>query len=205
LVGHSLGANIAQVLAAAHRSEFAGVVLIDPARHDDLLEDWRKGDSAALGIDGCGAKCALGVVAQRTGLIRFATRSVGSRNYSPEEAVEYRQGLRKPSHLPTSLASLSYSPKTGVQTRAARAFGDLPLTILYSADTRETARGESEEELSRWHAATLDSMRVLATGSTRGRGPIVIPGVTHVTIVLDSASRALIVNEVMRMVRPDAP
>jgi pimeloyl-ACP methyl ester carboxylesterase len=204
LVGHSLGANIAQVHAARHPDRLLGVVLLDPARADDLLEGFDKGDSAALAIDACGARCVLGASAQRIGLIRLASRSAGDRNYSPAEAREYRAGLRQPSHLPTALATLAFAPKTAVQTRAARGFRDLPLTVIYSARTRTPAKGETEEDVARWHAATLDSMRVIASGSSRGRGPVVIPEVTHTTLVLDPAARRIIVAEVLRIARGEA-
>jgi pimeloyl-ACP methyl ester carboxylesterase len=205
LVGHSLGANIAQVYAAEHASDLAGVVLLDPGRHDDMAEDFKGDDSAAMRINSCGWTCAAASGATRLGVTRVAARKAGKKNLTPEEARVYRLGLHRPRTNRTLLGTLHYLPKSAIQTRAARSFGSVPVTIMYSENTRPPTGKETADSVAHWHAATLDSMRVLLQGTTQPRGPIVVPGVTHTTMVLDEKARALIVGEVMRMARSASP
>ena len=42
-------------------------------------------------------------------------------------------------------------------------------------------------------------MRELAAGSSRGRGPVVVPGATHVSVVTQPAGIGTIVAETLRL------
>jgi pimeloyl-ACP methyl ester carboxylesterase len=202
LVGHSLGANIAQVYAATHPDDLAGTILLDPARQDDMLSDFEGSDSAAAAIDGCGWKCTVATGAAWTGLARLGALSAGRKNLTPEERAVYRAGIVRAKVVRTTIATLEFLPKIGIQTRAARAFGDVPVTIMYSENTRNPSGRETADSVRIWHANTLDSMRVLLQGTTHPRGPIVLPAVSHTSMILDERARALIVEEVLRLARP---
>jgi pimeloyl-ACP methyl ester carboxylesterase len=201
LVGHSLGANIAQVYASRYASDLAGVVLLDPGRHDDMLEDFTRGDSAALAISGCGWKCGLASGAAWLGVPRLAARNAGKKNFTPEEAEVYRAWLVRPAAVSRTIATLEYLPMSGVQTRAARSFGTTPVTIMYSQDTRQPTGDETPADVVAWHAATLDSMRAILQGTTQPNGPVILPGVTHTTMVLQPDAIRSISSEVLRLTR----
>ena len=204
LVGHSLGANIAQVYAATYPNELAGAILLDPGQHNELMEDFKGGDSLAARINSCGWKCPAASAMARLGITRLTARSAGKKSLTKEEAKLYRLGLAKSSTVKTVLGVLAYLPKSALQIRAARDFGRVPVTIMYSEHTRLPEGKETSDSVAIWHAKTLDSMRVLVQGSARPRGPIIVPSVTHVTMVLDSSAVRMVVTEVMRMVHADS-
>ncbi|HEX9895251.1 MAG TPA: alpha/beta hydrolase, partial [Gemmatimonadales bacterium] len=95
LVGHSLGANIAQVYAASHPGDLAGIVLLDPGTPDDLLEDFTGTDSAALAITSCGWKCTLASATAWFGVVRFITRNAGRKTLLGEDGSAYRAALAR--------------------------------------------------------------------------------------------------------------
>ena len=201
LVGHSLGANIAAHYAAAHPEDLAGVVLVDPGVPEDMLEDFRGTETEALAIDDCGWKCGAGAAAARTGLVRLAMRmaGAGSKTLTPAENARYRAEMSRPSSLRAAVGSLVFLPKSALQARDARGFGDVPVTVVYSGDTRKPEGDETPADVARWHARTLERMRELAAGSSRGRGPVVVPGATHVSVVTQPAGIGAIVAETLRL------
>jgi pimeloyl-ACP methyl ester carboxylesterase len=201
LVGHSLGANIAQIYGASHTADLAGVVLIDPSTPDDLLEDFEGPDSLALATSGCGWKCGMASGMARLGVIRLATRRAGRTRFSEADARAYRAGIARPRHNRAALGSLLAGPKTGAQTQLATQFGDLPVTVLFTEKTRGPSGKETEADVAIWHALKLQQMRTLLAGTTRGRGPIVVPNATHVSVTLEAESARLIAAETLRLIR----
>jgi pimeloyl-ACP methyl ester carboxylesterase len=201
LVGHSLGANIAQVYGATHREDLAGIVLIDPATPDDLLEDFTGTDSAALAMTSCGWQCSAASAVARLGAVRIPARKAGRRNFDADDGQVYRAGLVRPSAVRATVGSMLFIPKTAVQTRRAVQFGDLPVTVLFSENTREPQGEETVADVARWHALKLTQMGELLTGTSRARGPVVVPNVTHVTVIFDSAAVRSIAAEVLRLIR----
>ncbi len=206
VVGHSLGANIAGYYAATYRGDVAGAVLLDPGTPEDMLEDFKGSEGDARKITGCGWRCAAAVVAGNLGLARLALHLVfpGTKQFSARENAMYLAGLSRARALRAMAGALAFLPKSAIEFRDARSFGDTPLTVIYSGNTRKPSGAETPADVAAWHALTLDRMRGLVAGSTRGRGPLIVPGVTHTSLVFDSASVALIASEVLRLARlPD--
>jgi pimeloyl-ACP methyl ester carboxylesterase len=199
-VGHSLGANYAQVYAGSFPGDLAGIVLIDPGAPKDLLEDFRGDRPAALAIAGCGWKCSVATWATRLGLTRVLTQFMPARRMSPQIHRLYRVGLAQPAAAATLIASLEFLPKTAYQVLAVPGYGTLPLTILNSGALRRPEGSETPHDVEVWHQGYLDLMRQIAAGSSRGRGPIVVPGATHSSIVLDSEHARTVIAEIERIV-----
>jgi pimeloyl-ACP methyl ester carboxylesterase len=109
LVGHSLGANIAEYYAGTFGDDLAGVVLIDPGTTEDLLEDFTGTESDARAIARCGWKCAAAAAAANLGVVRLATRKAGAKHMSPDDAAVYRAELAL-RHNATSSACSSFFP-----------------------------------------------------------------------------------------------
>jgi pimeloyl-ACP methyl ester carboxylesterase len=202
LVGHSLGANIAIYYAANFPDELAGAVLVDPGVPADWVDDYKGTDDDARRINGCGWKCGAMAGAANLGLGRLSARiaGAGSKTLSEPEVAQYRAGLAHARTMSATMGVLMFLPKSAVEAREARQFGNVPMTVIYSADTRKAQGRETANDVAAWHAATLDSMRVLLQGTTHPRGPIVVPGVTHTTVALDSGSVRIIAGETMRLV-----
>jgi pimeloyl-ACP methyl ester carboxylesterase len=187
-VGHSLGANLAQIYHHLYPEDIAGLVLIDPGTVVDMLEDFDGNEQDALAIDGCGWQCGLASTAAYLGLVRLAARKAGTRLMDEETNAIYRAGLARPRTVTAILGSLKALPKTAYQVAAAERFGDVPLTVLYSENTRKPEGEETEADVAAWHAATLERMGELAARSSRGTGPVVIPDTTHMSITLAPAA-----------------
>jgi hypothetical protein len=105
------------------------------------------------------------------------------------------------------MAVVAFLPKTAVQLKHATQFGDLPVTVFFSANTRKPSGNETDADVAKWHERKLTQMRQLLQGSTFPRGPIVVPNVTHTSMVLAPESVRLITGEVLRITQraPTSP
>jgi len=74
------------------------------------------------------------------------------------------------------------------------------VTVVFSSDRKPQGK-ETKADVAAWHALTLQRMAELLRGTTRGRGPIVVPRSTHLTVVLDTPGVTTIASETMRLVR----
>ena len=200
-VGHSLGANLAQIHARLFPEDVAGMVLIDPGRPVDMLEDFEGTRDDAAAIEGCGWKCVAASVATRLGLVRFATRNAGRNTLSAERQALYHAGLSRQTTTRTVIGYLDLLPKTAWQNIDSDDFQDIPLTVVYSSDTRRPEGDETEDDVARWHREVLADMETLAARSTRGRGPVVIEGATHTSIVTDTRFIGPVIEEIRYVAR----
>ena len=205
LIGHSLGANIAEYYAATFGADLAGAVLIDPGTTEDLLEDFDGSEAKAMSITSCGWKCTAAAAAANLGVLRIVTRKAGAKHMSREDAAAYRAEIARSRTQRNVVGALEFLPKTAFELRAMKSFGSVPITVVYSEKTRGPEGKETVADVDAWHALTLDRMRALLRLTTRGRGPIIVPGVTHSTIVFDSAGVSTIVEETLRLVRLGRP
>jgi pimeloyl-ACP methyl ester carboxylesterase len=198
LVGHSLGANVAQIYAATRATDLKAVVLVDPGTPDDMLEDFSGSDSAAASAV-CGWKCSAAWVAGFVGLSRIGAHWAGTKWLTDDENAIYKAALARPRTVEAIVNTVILIPRTAVQTKAARSFGSVPISIFYSEKTRRPSGGETENDVRVWHDKKLDQMRTLLRGTTNGRGPFVVPGATHTSVTFDSAAVRSIAEEVRRL------
>jgi pimeloyl-ACP methyl ester carboxylesterase len=182
-VGHSLGADFGQVYYGAYPDDLAGLVLIDPGLPEDLLEDFHGDRAAALGLSGCGYKCLVARLATDLGVTRLATHLIKATLMSPTFKARYRSGLAQPAAAATIVGYLELLPKTAYQVLAVTDYRDLPFTVIYTEKTRKPEGKETEHDVEVWHAHVLDKMRELVALSTRGRGPVIVNGATHSSIL----------------------
>jgi pimeloyl-ACP methyl ester carboxylesterase len=199
-VGHSMGANLAQIHYSLFPEDIAGLVLIDPARPIDLLEDFEGTREEALAIETCGWMCGAATAATKVGLVRFMTRNAGKRTLGAERQRQYHAGMSQAATTRTVLAYLHFLPKTAYQNIDATTFDDTPLTIVYSGNTRKPEGEETEEDVVEWHRETMRDMAGLASRSTMGHGPVVIEGATHQSITIDHAYVEKVLAEIARVV-----
>ncbi|MDH4045541.1 MAG: alpha/beta hydrolase [Gemmatimonadota bacterium] len=198
-VGHSLGANLGLIHYGLFPANIAGLVLIDPGRTVDMLEDFAGTRADAEAITSCGWTCWAATAATRTGLVRLLVRSLGSRYMADEVVAAYRAGMARPFTVTTFAAYLTFLPKTAWQQRRVEDLGDLPLSIVYSGNTRRPEGDETEADVAAWHAETLEDMRALAARSTRGTGPLVVDSATHSSIVLAPEYARTVAAEILRV------
>lgn len=198
-VGHSLGANFGQIYYGAYPDDLEGLVLIDPGLPEDLLEDFHGGRAEAMAMTGCGYKCTLARLSTALGATRLATHLIKATTLSPTFRAQYRSGLARPSAAATIVGYLELLPKTAYQVLAVTGYRNLPFTVIYSEKTRKPEGKETEHDVEVWHAHVLDKMRELVALSTRGRGPVVVNGATH-SSVLAPQYLPLVAGEIERLV-----
>ena len=198
-VGHSLGANFGQVYYGAYPSDLAGLVLIDPGLPEDLLEDFHGDRAAALAISSCGYKCTVARLATEFGVTRLATHLIKATLMSPSFKAWYRSGLAEPAAAATIVGYLEVLPKTAYQVLAVTDYRDLPFTVIYTEKTRKPEGKETEQDVEVWHAHALDQMRQLVARSTDGRGPVVVKGATHSSILTPQFA-PIVAGEIERLV-----
>lgn len=200
-VGHSLGANLAQIHYRLFSDDIAGMLLIDPGRPVDMLEDFTGTREDAMAMTGCGWQCTLTSLATRVGLVRFVSRNAARRTLGDARQRVYCAGMSRQSAARTLVGYLTLLPMTAHQNLDATDFGDVPLTVVYSGDTRNPEDEETEADVARWHEEVLEDMAELAARSSRGIGPIVVEGATHQSIVIEEAHVAPVLEEIRRVVR----
>jgi len=187
-VGHSLGANFAQVYAAKYPKTVAAIVILEPGDPKDLLEDFHGTRADALAVSTCGWMCVAARTASFFGVPRIATSviTLGQKSFAghPEIRAEYTRGVSN-DWTPATIASLFDAvPATAFEDRDVKSFGDLPVLVLTSSRPREPDDGETEQALAVWRAGELKYFASLAAMSTHGSGPVIIPNSNHGTMTL---------------------
>lgn len=198
-VGHSLGANLAQLYAAAHPDHVAGLVLVDPGRPVDMLEDFEGTAEDAAAIESCGWTCGVGSAVARLGLMRLIMGGYESRHFDDATTRRYRAGMTRPESVATIASYLKFLPRTAHQLMdlSSSDYGNVPLVVLYSEKTRRPEGEETDADVADWHQAVLSDMAELAAQSSRGRGPIVVPDATHTSVVLAEDAVAQVLGEIV--------
>lgn len=182
-VGHSLGANFAEVYAAKYPHDVAGLVLLEPGLPRDLLEDFHATRAEAMALSPCDATCKAGWVAGVLGVPRIVIPliNLGAHSFAgaPDELAEYRRGLARTSNPAVTASFFAMVPKTAYQCADIRSFGDVPVLLIASSDPREPEGKETPHDVAVWTVGQRQYFAELAAMSTRGKGPVVIPHTTH--------------------------
>jgi len=135
-VGHSMGGNLAQIYYGAYPEEIAGIVVVDPGRPADMLEDYNGTEAKARERRKCGFSCGAGAAAANLGVVRLAARKAGSRHMSEEENRLYRIGAAQARSTRTLMGYLAFFPTMAYETMDITSFGDIPFSTILSGATR---------------------------------------------------------------------
>lgn len=185
-VGHSLGANFAQVYAALRPRDVEALVLIEPGDPRDLLEDFHGSRREAMALPACGPRCVASGIAGDLGVMRILAHFFGAKSYAGDAPTlaRYRAGISRSSMIGTTAAYLGALPKTAWQCLDVRSFGSLPLLTLATSELRRPEGRETPRDVIAWRQVYLRHLAAVTARSSRGSGPIVVPGSTHTSIVL---------------------
>jgi pimeloyl-ACP methyl ester carboxylesterase len=183
-VGHSLGANFAEIYAASYPADVQALVLIEPGDPKDMLEDFHGTRAEAMAQSAWGAPCVAAEIAAHLGIARLASSLHGSKSFSGDALAQYRAGIARSSAPAASIAYLISVPKTGYQCMDIQGFGSIPVLVLASSELREPEGKETELDVVEWRKRYVQYLASVAAKSTRGEGPVEIPQSTHSSIVL---------------------
>jgi pimeloyl-ACP methyl ester carboxylesterase len=194
-VGHSLGANFAQIYAARYPGDVEALVLIEPGVPADLLEDFHGTHADALAMDTrCTAICIVGWIAGELGISRLVVNHIvtGSKGFAnaPQAQAQYQASAARASASGVSVAYLNALPRIAVEVMRAKT--SAPVLILASAIAPPPDDGETAADMVRWRQRQLAWFTQLAAQSHHGEGPVTIPGADHTTMVTGAgASRTV--------------
>jgi pimeloyl-ACP methyl ester carboxylesterase len=200
-VGHSLGANFAIVYRAEYPQDVAALVLIEPGRPADLLEDFHGTRTDAMAAADCGISCYAAGAADFFGVVRLASHMIGHKTFDEYHRALYQAYLARPATMMTTLASLNAVPKTAYEDMDVRSFGDTPVLVFASA---ENLRGDDEfksvADYRAWRKVQHAYLASLAAMSKAGKGPVVIADSDHASMVLGEKQSATLVQQILAFV-----
>lgn len=188
-VGHSLGANFAQIYAARYPADVAALVLIEPGVPKDLLEDFHGTRREALALPAtCAAACQAAWVAGALAVPRLAVYASGAGGKtladSPLALAQYRAATARTSAAGVSLAYLDALPRIAWQVLDARLPSALPVLILASQIDPPPDADETAADMAKWRKAQLAYFATLTARSRDGTGPVIIAGASHSAMVM---------------------
>ena len=185
-VGHSLGANFALIYYAKHPQDVSALVLIEPGDPKDLLEDFHGTRTEAMAAPDCGVTCYAVGAATYLGITRLAARIAitGGKLLAGRSLSEYRAELGRPSSTMATAASLATLPKTAYQDLDVHSFGDTPVLTFASSEPRQPEGKETVADVKKWRVGQLAYLASLASMSTQGKGPIIVPNSSHASMVM---------------------
>ncbi len=194
-VGHSLGANFAEIYAARYPKDVEALILIEPGDPKDLLGNFAPISRAeALAMPAaCGAACTGARIAGYLGiprvLVHFVVTGAVNLGGDPATLARYQAGASLSSAGATGAAYFAALPKTCFEVTDIESFGDIPVLIFASAIAPE---GDPGEDMVQWRRGQLAYFAALAGKSRHGEGPVTIPGSNHSSMVMgETPSRAL--------------
>lgn len=223
LVGHSFGGLLARFYAGFHPEEVAGVILVDSSdveqydsfskRMKEKLRTERVDSSAGeqadslFSLDEIVKRQAMGVrllkLASRLGLGKQLTRlSLGSAaKVLPKEDLNTFVAIAsQPSHQEAMLDEFSqHRSYFGPQSEVPRTLGDTPL-IIVTAGNSVSGRGKfgdmTIDQLNEKHQEWQKALVQLSSQAEQ----LVIPGATHLSILVQPEHVAQVVDAIRRMV-----
>jgi len=200
-VGHSLGANFAQIYYARHPADIAGLVLLEPGDPKDLLEDFHGTRAEAMAAPDCDWKCYAAVATGYLGVPRLVANSAPGKHFPGSMKAEYRVGLARPSHWINFMAYMAALPKTAYETMDVESFGDTPVLVFSSSELREPEGKETIGDVKAWRGVYLAYLRSLATKSSHGTGPIEVRNSNHTHMALEEPQVAFVADTIIGFMR----
>lgn len=186
-VGHSLGANFAQVYAAKHRSDVAALILLEPGMPDDLLEDFHGTRGDAFAASDCTLTCWATEAATLLGVVRLASLAIGHKTFDEHHRALYQAYLARPAVAMTTLAELNATYKTAFEDQDVRSYGGTPVLIYVSSKDLGDGSFAAAAQYQTWRIKQHNYFVSLVTRSRHGEGPLVVPQSTHVSMTLGKA------------------
>jgi pimeloyl-ACP methyl ester carboxylesterase len=202
-VGHSLGANFAMIYAAKYPGDVSALVLLEPGDPKDLLEDFHGTRSAALAAADCSTLCYAAGAAAYLGITRLAANLLVTGRHSLNERTlkDYRAGLGRPACVMAAASSyLDALPKTAYEDLDIRSFGNIPVAVFASSLPREPEGHETIADVKKWRTGQLAYLASIASLSTHGKGPIVVPSSSHSSMVMGAAQSATLAQEIIAFI-----
>jgi pimeloyl-ACP methyl ester carboxylesterase len=198
-VGHSLGANFAQIYYGTYPHDVAGLVLIEPGEPRDLLEDFHGTRTEAMADSGCHVLCVLASAVSYLGVTRVAINLAhgGSKTWPQEMNLRYRAGASSPRAAATALAEYAALPKTGYENLDVKSFGDTPVLIFDSTLPRTPEGKETVADVEGWKKGQLAFFARLAARSTHGVGPVHVPNSNHGSMVVGAPQAAFVARTII--------
>lgn len=196
-VGHSLGANFAQIYYARHPAEIAGLILLEPGDPKDLLEDFRGTRAEAMAAPDCDWKCYVAGAAGYLGVTRLVAHFAPGKHFPGGIKAQYRVGLARPSHSINFTASIAALPKTAYQNMDVTSFDDTPVLLISSSELREPEGKETIGDVKVWRQGYLDYLRSLAAKSSHGAGPIEVPNSSHAYMALEEPQVSFVTDTII--------
>lgn len=195
-VGHSLGANLAQIYYARHPADVAGLVLLEPGDPKDMLEDFHGTRAEAMQAPGGGVGSFLAAAAGYLGVNRLVALIAPGKSFSGEARTQYLAGLGRPDNLATSIAYFAALPQTAYETMDVKSFGGTPVLVFSSTELRQPEGKETVADVKVWRKGYLAYLASLAAKSSAGIGPIEVPSSNHKSMVLGDRQAAMVAKSI---------
>ncbi|HZU44398.1 MAG TPA: alpha/beta fold hydrolase [Terriglobales bacterium] len=199
-VGHSLGANFAQIYYSRYPNDIAGLILLEPGRPQDLLEDFHGTQQEAMKTSECTATCMAATVAGELGVTRLVAMSAPGKSFDGEWKAQYRAGLARPSYAEAMARFYAALPKIAYQNVAVGSFGDTPVLAFASTNPRGPEGKETEADVARWIGEYRAYLASIVAKSSHGMGPVLVPESTHVSMTLGKLQAAFVVKAIEEFV-----
>ena len=199
LVGHSFGGLVTRFYAGFHPEEVAGIVLVDSSdveQYDSFPSVDKLVKQAATGV-------RLQKFAARLGLGKLLTKiSLGSaaKVLTKEDLNTFITVASRPGHQDAMLAEFSqHRYYFGAQSEVPRTLGDTPLIVITAGNSvngQGKFGGMTIEQLNEKHQGWQKNLLQLSSQSEQ----IIIPGTTHLSILVQPESVVHVVDAIRRVV-----
>jgi len=188
-VGHSLGANFAQIYAARYPRDLDAAVLIEPGVPADLLEGFKGSRADALAMPAtCEWTCMAGWSAGALGVTRFVVNHVytgaSAMGHDARAIAGYHAAAARTSMAGVGAAYFAALPKIAYQVTDAHPPRALPVLVLASAIAPPPDTGETQADMAAWRRRQLGWFATLTAASAHGEGPVTIANSTHASMVM---------------------
>jgi len=199
-VGHSLGANFAQIYCDRNPRNVSALVLLEPGQPKDMLEDFHGTREQAMAARERGPAYYMAGVAAALGVTRLGGQLAPGRSFPGAARALYRAGLSRPSYPLAVAASIAALPRTAYENMDVTRFGNVPALLLNSSEPREPEGKETTADVQTWRAGYLAYLASLAAKSAHGVGPIEVPNSSHKSMVLGRDQSGIVVQEIAKFV-----
>jgi pimeloyl-ACP methyl ester carboxylesterase len=185
-VGHSLGADDAIVYRGLYPKDVAALILLEPGIAGAILRQFHGTRADAMAAPDCDLRCNLAEVSAYFGVTRFLAQinGIGRGMNDARMQGEYLAQLVRPAQARAFAATLETSTKSAFEMMDVKSFGDAPVLVLTSSRPHERTDDETQANFQSRRNEQLAWYATLAHMSSRGSGPIVIPGTNHAGMVM---------------------